>query len=535
MKISIARKSIARKPRAKSVQRWWPELLLLLAVALPWLSLLVLGMVWLWQGGRVWVWALAAAGLGLLAWPLSRSVRRRADAEARLALGDLAEPSGGWNVVEREAWVKVLAIADSTPPFSFTELEPFFAGAQATVAAVARRFHPETTTAWAQFSLPEVLLLTERLSRDVRREALRHIPGVRAISLSHLLWVHAQHERYGEAAQTGWRVGFGLWRILRAVLNPLQAAGQETSGMIVEKTASVLSYRLRAYATRMFILEVGRASIDLYSGRLALSDAELRAASEGDMSGHAEPAAPVRIVLIGQVSAGKSSLLNALAHEIKCAVGPLPTTSRVSEYLLDLEGHPTVMLVDMPGLDGRAGTASELKAQAERADLILWVASATQPARAPDRAALDDFRAWAKAQLARRTPPLLLALTHIDELRPAAEWAPPYDASAPGGPKARAIRAAVDAAARALDLAADAVVPLALPPGREAYNVDALWARIAAVLDEAKLAQLDRLRVGRLGLSLRELADALGRAGGAVIKGIVTAGPDARAPAAKRG
>jgi hypothetical protein len=340
------------------------------------------------------------------------------------------------------------------------------------------------------------------------------------------LWVQQQNERYSEAAQRGWRVGFGLWRIVRAVLNPLQAAGQETSGMIMEKTASLLSYRLRAYATRLLVLEIGRAAIDLYSGRLTLSQDELRAARELDMSAAAEPAAPVRIVLIGQVSAGKSSLLNALAKESRCAVGPLPTTSRVTEYLLESEGHPTVLVVDMPGLDGRTGTAALLQ-EAERADLIIWVASATQPARAPDRKGLDDFRAWANAQLARRVPPVLLALTHVDELRPAAQWMPPYDVAAPAGPKARAIRAAMDAAARTLDLAVDAVVPVAMPPGREPYNIDALWARIAVELDEAKLAQLDRLRVGQQGLGLRELAATLGRAGGAIIKGMVKARPDA--------
>ena len=125
------------------LRRYWPEMLLFLAVALPWLSLLVLGMVWLWQGGHVWVWAIAAAVLGLLAWPLSRSVQRRANEEARLALGDLAEPSRGWNVVERDAWTEVLAIADATAPFSFTEMEPLVTSARETVEVVARRFHPE--------------------------------------------------------------------------------------------------------------------------------------------------------------------------------------------------------------------------------------------------------------------------------------------------------------------------------------------------------------------------------------------------------
>jgi uncharacterized protein len=181
------------------------------------------------------------------------------------------------------------------------------------------------------------------------------------------------------------------------------------------------------------------------------------------------------------------------------------------------------MLVDMPGFDESTETAPDLLAQAERADLIMWVASATQPARGPDRTRLDDFRAWANAQLSRRPPPLLLALTHVDELRPAVEWAPPYDINAPARPKARAIRAAVDAAARALDLPVDAIVPIAMPPGREIYNIDALWAKIGTELDEAKLVQLDRLRVGQQGLHLRELTDTLGRAGRTIIKGIVRA------------
>ena len=331
---------------------------------------------------------MAAAALGLLAWPLSVLVRRRANEEARLALGDLATPSTGWYAVERDAWAEVLAIADATAPFSFTATEPLVAKARDIVEAVAHRFHPETHMAWARFSLPEFLLLTERLSRDVRREALRHIPAVRAMRLSHLLWVHRQNERYGAVAQTGWRMGFGLWRVIRAALNPLQAAGHETSGLFLENTTRVLSYRLRAYATRLLVLEIGRAAIDLYSGRLALSDQDLRMPRrKRDMAAPTAAAVPVRIILVGQVNAGKSSLLNALAQEIRAAIGPLPTTSSAAEHLLALDGRPCVTLVDLPGPDEGTATASELLVQAERADLIMWVASATQPARGPDRKA----------------------------------------------------------------------------------------------------------------------------------------------------
>jgi hypothetical protein len=154
----------------RRLQRHWPEALLIVALALPWLALLVLGTVWLWQGGYVWVWAITAAALGLLAWPLARFVRRRAYQDARVALGERAAPSPAWNVREREAWSKVLAIADTTAPFSVTEIDPLVASARQIIEAVAGRLHPESPSPWAQFSVPEILLLTERVSRDLRRE-----------------------------------------------------------------------------------------------------------------------------------------------------------------------------------------------------------------------------------------------------------------------------------------------------------------------------------------------------------------------------
>jgi len=314
-------------------------------------------------------------------------------------------------------------------------------------------------------------------------------------------------DRYGPT----WSLGYNLWRIIRVIWNPASAAAREVSGVFDTKLATVFSDRVRARLTQEFVLEIGRAAIDLYSGRLALSEEELRLARERDRAPAAEPIAPVRMLLMGQVNAGKSSLVNALAQEIRCAVGPLPTTARAAEYQLELEGRPAVSLVDMPGIGD--GTQQELRAQAERADLVLWVASATQPARSADRQALDDFRAWASAQLARRPPRVVLALTHIDELRPANEWAPPYDLATSAGAKARNILAAIHSVGSTLDLPAGAIVPIAMPPDRKSYNIDALWARIAVDLDDARLVQLDRLRIGGRRVSLRELANQLGHAG----------------------
>jgi hypothetical protein len=81
----------------------------------------------------------------------------------------------------------------------------------------------------------------------------------------------------------------------------------------------------------------------------------------------------------------------------------------------------------------------------------------------------------------------------------------------------------MEAAARALDLPVTAVVPVAMPPNRAPYNLDALWARIAVELDEAKLVQFDRLRLGQKRLSMRALAEQLGRAGRTIIKAALEA------------
>jgi predicted GTPase len=497
-----------------TLRRHWLEVLLVAAVTLPWVALLTLGWLWLWERGHVWAWAIAAAALALVAWPLARLARRRSNAEMRKALGERAEASRDWNAREREAWQDVLAIADATPPFSFMEIDPLLAKAGEVIEAVARRIHPETETPWAQFTIPELLLLTERVSRGLRRDALRTIPGVRVMKFGHVLWVKNTVDRYWSV----WTVGYNLWRLVR-LWNPITAAGREISRVFDDKFAGVLLDQLLARITQGYVLEIGRAAIDLYTRRLTLSEEELRLAQQRDAAlAAAEPSAQVRIVLIGQINAGKSSLVNALAQETRCAVGPLPTTARAAEYQLELEGRPAVSLVDMPGLGD--STAADLLAQAERCDLVLWVASATQPARSVDREALNAFRAWSSAQLARRPPRVVLALTHIDELRPASEWTPPYDLARADNPKARNILAALRSVAKTLDLPVDAIVPVAMPPDRKPYNIDRLWGCIAANLDHAKLVQLDRLRIGAQGISLRELASQLGQAGRFIIEGI---------------
>src|SRR5262249_19540391 len=65
------------------LRRYWQETLLAAMVALPWLSLLAFGLLWLWQSGYVAIWALASAVIGLATWPWARYLRHRAREDAR--------------------------------------------------------------------------------------------------------------------------------------------------------------------------------------------------------------------------------------------------------------------------------------------------------------------------------------------------------------------------------------------------------------------------------------------------------------------
>ena len=111
---------------------------------------------------------------------------------------------------------------------------------------------------------------------------------------------------------------------------------------------------------------------------------------------------------------------------------------------------------------------------------------------------------------------MLLVVPHVDRLPPYAEWAPPYDLAHPDGAKARTIRDAVETICAELGIARDDAVPVCLDPRRGVYNIDLVWALIAARLPQAQMRQIQRSYAeARQGLDLAAVlrqAVAAGRA-----------------------
>ena len=281
------------------------------------------------------------------------------------------------------------------------------------------------------------------------------------------------------------------------MLNPATAATQELRERLSNQMYRWGREEIARRLVQGYVKEVGRAAIDLYGGRLRVTPEELEAhvteASERDRraSGSVQ-AEPLRLLVCGQINAGKSSLINALIDEVKAASDVLPLTNNFTAYELKRQGVPQAVILDSPGLASAGEPLDKLVAEAAQADLILWVASAVRPDRALDSRAIEAIRQSFAAQPNRRRPPMFLVLTHVDRLRPMQEWSPPYDLTHAETGKAASILAAMDAAGADLGFPQDAIIPACLDPKAGIYNADAIWAEIMEQIPDAQRAQLVR-------------------------------------------
>ena len=462
-------------------------------LALPTLTLIPLGSFWLWQQGLLLYWAIAATVLVLIAYGVQRWVfpETTAPVQADSSTTDASEGANEtWTPIEAKAWDDVLAVTRRTDPSRISSREDALALAFETIEVVARRIHPEVAEPLWQFTVPEAFAMLETVSTRLGKFTHDHVPLSDRLTVGQALALY----RWRGTIE-GIEKAYDFWRLVR-MANPMTAVTGELRDRLTKQMVQWGRAHLQRQLAEAYVKEVGRAAIDLYGGRLSVGHDELKAhvsgASRVDMAATGASAEPLRIMVAGQVSAGKSSLINALGGEMQAAVDALPTTSRFMPYALTRSGLPAALLIDSPGLEPNVASIEELTQRAVTCDLILWVAAANAADRALDHRALGTLRAHFGAHSNRRQPPLLLVLTNIDRLRPFQDWSPPYDLATATSSKAQSIVGAINSAAADLGFNSDDIVAVGLTPGNPAYNIDGLWLRIVASLPEAKKAQLLR-------------------------------------------
>ncbi|OSP54590.1 dynamin family protein [Pseudoruegeria sp. SK021] len=466
----------------------WDRLISALVVTLPLVATCLFGFLWLSEHGWLLPFITLCAVVGgavYLARRWLRPPRQQTQdaADMREALSVEADPD--WSAAETTAFSvarkRIEALTDADLPW-----EDLPKAALDVVNDIATGLGGPQKTA-LDFTLPEALLLIERAATRYRSHLRRHVPFSDQVSLKTLIWIWGQRDRAQMALSVA-RIGH---RLARLAISPTTAVLREIEQAVAGGNATYLNDQVIAVLQAVLLEEVAYAAVELYSGRLKFSDAELlaiqMASTDADRGRAALPDAPLRVVVVGQISAGKSSLINALLPHDLAEIDMQPTTDRLTTYETEIDGI-ACHLIDTQGLDGGPDAHAATLTQMTRSDMVVWVLRANRPARAPDLALRHAFDAWVAAHPARRSPAVIAVATCIDQLAPG--W--PFPEHALPDPALSAISTVVTA------MAADTGLPLPLPVSvvSPVWNIAALHRAIAANLGTALLVQRNRRRVG---------------------------------------
>jgi predicted GTPase len=499
---------------------FWLTLLLVLG---PILVLVGAGGYLLWQQGWLhWLWwgVLIAWGLAAACWSWYGLLYR-----PKPTLPQLRTPldEKAWPIVARYAERVDGLLRDE--PGKLLTFAPYTDAAQDLARELAPIYHPRARGAYDALSVLEVIAAAELVLGDVSRLAEKTLLGSRWLTMGRLRQIYGTPETYRQAS-TGWTIAYAVMNLPRAAIGYL--LGRLGGSSLLQRVQdNVLGYLYVQY-----VYQLGYYLIELYSGRLRGGASAYRRLAErwqsappGDGQPEEQPAeqpppaAPLpeedhlTIALVGQLKAGKSSLINALLGEQKAAADALPATARILGYRLrSAELGESLLLLDTPGYAG--ATAAQLEETMEavkQSAMTLVVLHAVQAAREPDLEFLRQMDEWFRKRPELRRPPLLGVVTHIDQLRPVREWEPPYDGwleDNPARPKERSIREVVDYLKGHFQPLLDAgVIPVCIDvAGGRVYGVDEwLLPALANLLPQARAKRLvDLLRAAGKGKGVGE-------------------------------
>ncbi len=459
--------------------------------SLPWILVVLAGFIWLWQEQWFWAWLGVALTTGLACWIAATQFRAHV-ARPPVPIELQAEPSDHWSPTQRQAWESVEQICqrleDQSP--DLVDWLSYWTLFRETVETVAGHFYPEQEHAFLEMRVPDFLRIIELLSNDLRELATDKIPGSHIVTINDVLKGHrmvAQLKRV-----------YNWYRIASFALSPVSAMFNEVRHRFTGDTTSLIWREMKIYLTCACVKKTGFYAIQLYSGELDFDAEEYQSFVSGESSDYQETNQewdkevlndPLRIVVIGQTNSGKSSLINALFGEMKTPADVVPTTRHVQPFVLEKEGFPQAIIFDTGGYEDSTGSAidiTEIEQSMDKSDLIIVVCAANQAARQADRQMLVSLRKRCREN-SSDSPAIIVAMSHIDRLRPLKEWRPPYCLNPPGGTKAEHIVSASQCMIVDLEINIDQLVPLNLVDG---YNVDeGLVPAILRLLPLAKRSQ----------------------------------------------
>ena len=393
---------------------------------------------------------------------------------------------------DEEAWKVVHEYLEriDTGELVLSSKEQLMTLGQEILERVAAHYHPRAEEPLLAVQVPLLFRAIEETARDLAT-ITTELPLAHKITIGDALRGYRIHKRFKPA--------YDAYRTLYPLFNWKNALFQV---LVTDRLFDLTKETLSQWLLKWYIDRLGYHAIELYSGKLLLTQRYAAAALfTPSVASETEPVVapqlpPLRFLIVGQVKAGKSSVANGLFGEMRAATDVLPTTTGLTTYTLaDRRFGTAVVVSDMGGYEDPTVPRERVDAALQaalHADILLFVCAANSAAREPDRQLLARIRQTFTQHPEKRPPCMLVVLTHIDRLRPQQEWLPPYNVVHPDGPKARAIRGAVDTVAAELGLPAEVVIPVCSLP-EHLYNIqEALVPLLIDVLPEAKRTLLLR-------------------------------------------
>jgi len=357
---------------------------------------------------------------------------------------------------------------------------------------VAKKFNKKSL----DFSIPEGLKLFEEVSRRYKLVVKEHIPGIEYLKVSYIKAGYEAYDKYGELGQKIFKAAIWGNHLKNLYLNPLKVISDLGREQVTASMTKGVVDDMQYAAKQALLDEVAAVAIDLYSGRFSIEDEALKVSdvSEVDEKRFAPELEPVRIVLVGQISSGKSSIINALKEEMVAEVDVLPSTDTSTVYNAFVDDND-VRVVDLQGLDGNAKTEAVMLKEMTQADVVLWVLKANQSARELDKQLKDKFDAFYDdpKNISRKQPIVITIVNQVDRLKPVDEWQPPYDLDNPTTAKAKIIAQALEYNQTLLK--PDIALPLAIAPEKIQFGLEALKQTLIEHIADANNVQRNRQRL----------------------------------------
>ena len=352
-------------------QRKTRVILVTAALLLPTISLVPLGGLYLYSRGWLLYWAVAALGVAATAFFMERawmsSGKRRL---AKLEAIDEHRRREGHLTLSDRAWADVRAIAAKVDPEKITSTEAVLELGQRTIDAVARRMHPEKEDALWQFTLPEALVIAERVSARLGRFVETQIPLGDRLTVAQLLAVYRWRGLVGVAERA-----YDVWRVIR-LANPATAMTHEAREQLSRAVLNWSKERVGRRIAEAYVEEVGRAAIDLYGGRLRPHGERESVESTTDAAQTPRPGA-LRALMTGSSPA---------------RLDTMPAVAAILDRETEEEALPRVLftLSDAVGVEDVA--RRQFLRFVSQSDVIIWCIDRENGVTAGDMAAAEAMK-----------------------------------------------------------------------------------------------------------------------------------------------